>query len=251
MQRMFSDLVVSRGGATARRPGLALPASLVLHAAAVTLLVLIAVSRQQTQPPGETPLGRIPGFVTRPPAGGGNTVRPSPPRPPRPAPPRKMAFVPAELPVLPLPEDADVPTLEPGVDPGTEAPCLGCLPGGVPGGSPGGDPNGTGLGTQPPAPSTGPIRPGGDIHPPLKVRHVVPAYPEIARAARVQGDVVLDCTISNDGHVVDVKVLSGHALLQAAAVDAVRQWVYRPTLLNGVPVPVVMTVTVHFTIDRR
>jgi len=121
----------------------------------------------------------------------------------------------------------------------------------VPDGVPGGDPNGTGLGTQPPSPITGPIRTGGDIHPPLKVRHVVPVYPEIARAARVQGDVVLDCTISNEGRVVDVKVLSGHALLQAAAVDAVRQWVYRPTLLNGVPVPVVMTVTVHFTLDRR
>ena len=140
---------------------------------------------------------------------------------------------------------------QPGIDVGAEPPCLGCLPGVVPGGVPGGDPNGTGLGTPPPSPSTGPIRTGGDIHPPRKVRHVVPAYPEIARAARVQGDVVLDCTISNEGRVVDVKVLSGHALLQAAAVDAVRQWVYRPTLLNGVPVSVVMTVTVHFTLDRR
>ena len=140
---------------------------------------------------------------------------------------------------------------QPGIDVGAEPPCLGCLPGVVPGGVPGGDPNGTGPGTPPPSPSTGPIRTGGDIHPPLKVRHVVPVYPEIARAARVQGDVVLDCTISNEGRVVDVKVLSGHALLQAAAVDAVRQWVYRPTLLNGVPVPVVMTVTVHFTLDRR
>lgn len=76
-------------------------------------------------------------------------------------------------------------------------------------------------------------------------------YPEIARAARVQGDVVLDCTISDDGRVVDVKVLSGHPLLQDAAVDGVRQWRYRPPLLNGVPIAVVMTATVHFTIDRR
>jgi protein TonB len=245
---MFSDLVVSRG-VVARRPGLALPASLVLHAAAVTLLVFIAAVHEHAAPE-VGPLGRIPGFIPPPPAGAGNAIRPLPPRPPRPAPPPRIAFVQTEPPVLPPPEDA-MSAVEPGIDPGAEPPCLGCLPGGVPRGVPGGDPNGTGPGTQPPSPSTGPIRTGGDIHPPLKVRHVVPAYPEIARAAHVQGDVVLDCTISNEGRVVDVKVLSGHALLQAAAVDAVRQWVYRPTLLNGVPVPVVMTVTVHFTLDGR
>ena len=250
MQRMFSDLVVSRG-LVARRPGLALPASLVLHAVVVTLVVLGAALHQDLPPAVETASVRIPDFLAGPPAGGGNTIRPAPLRPPRPAPPRKLAFVQTDLSALPLPEDAVVPTVEQGVDPGAEPPCLGCLPGGVPDGVPGGDPNGTGRGAHPPSPSAAPIRTGGDIHPPLKVRHVVPVYPEIARAARVQGDVVLDCTISNEGRVVDVKVLSGHALLQAAAVDAVRQWVYRPTLLNGVPVPVVMTVTVHFTLDRR
>jgi len=80
---------------------------------------------------------------------------------------------------------------------------------------------------------------------------LVPPYPEVARVAHVQGDVVLDCTISSEGRVVDVKTLSGPILLQAAAADAVRQWLYRPTLLNGVPVPVVMTVTVHFALDPR
>jgi periplasmic protein TonB len=249
MQRMFSDLVVSRG-VVARRPGLALPASLVLHAAAVTTLLFIAVVHERAAPEVEPRPGRIPGFMPPPPADAGSAIRPSPPRPPRPAPPPRMAFVQTEPTVLPPPEDA-MSAAQPGIDVGAEPPCLGCLPGVVPGGVPGGDPNGTGPGTPPPSPSTGPIRTGGDIHPPLKVRHVVPVYPEIARAARVQGDVVLDCTISNEGRVVDVKVLSGHALLQAAAVDAVRQWVYRPTLLNGVPVPVVMTVTVHFTLDRR
>ena len=243
--RMFSDLVVSRG-AVARRPGLALPASLVLHTVVVTLVVLGAALHQDVPPAVETAPVRIPDFLAGPPAGGGNPIRPTSPRPPRPAPPRKMAFVQTDLSALPLPEDTVLPAVEPGIDPGVEAPCLGCLPGGVPGG----DPNGNGPGGPPPSASTAPIRTGGDIHPPRKVRHVVPVYPEIARAARVQGDVVLDCTIGNEGRVVDVKVLSGHPLLQTAAVDAVRQWVYRPTLLNGVPIPVVMTVTVHFTIDR-
>ena len=159
-----------------------------------------------------------------------------------------MAFVP-DLPLLPEDPGLDVPAIEPGIDPVGAHPCvIGCAPGGVPGGDPNGGVPGVGL---PSPPSTEPIRTGGDIRPPLKVRNVFPVYPEIARAARVQGDVVLDCTISNEGRVIDVQVLSGHALLQAAAVDAVHQWLYRPTLLNGVPVPVVMTVTVHFALDPR
>jgi protein TonB len=246
MQRMFSDLVVSRGGDTARRPGLALPASLTLHGAAATIVVFAAILRQDAPPRVETTPGRIPGFVALPPAGDGRVARPSPPRLPRPAPSRSIAFVP-DLPPLPEDPGLDVPALEPGIHAGDGPPCLiGCDRSGVPGG----DPDGKVVGGLPSPPPPEPIRTGGDIHPPLKVRHVVPVYPEVARAARVQGDVVLDCTISNEGRVVDVKVLSGHVLLQAAAVDAVRQWLYRPTLLNGVPVPVVMTVTVHFTIDR-
>jgi protein TonB len=158
-----------------------------------------------------------------------------------------MAFV-SNLPPTPTNEGLDVPATD-ATEPVGGPPCLiGCDAGGVPGGEPGGGVLGVGtLSAAPPAP----VRTGGDIRPPLKVRNVVPPYPEVARAAHVQGDVVLDCTISNEGRVVDVKVLSGPILLQAAAVDAVRQWLYRPTLLNGVPVPVVMTVTVRFALDPR
>ena len=156
-----------------------------------------------------------------------------------------MAFVPS-LPPVPEAESLGLPTTE-GNEPVGGPPCLiGCDPGGVPGVGPG---DGIlGAGVPPVAPPT-PIRTGGHIRPPLRVRNVVPPYPELARAARIQGDVVLDCTISNEGRVVDVKILSGPIPLQAAAVDAVRQWLYQPTLLNGVPVPVVMTVTVHFALD--
>jgi periplasmic protein TonB len=246
MERMFSDLVVSRGGTTARRGGLALPASLALHAAVATLVVFVAAFRQSALPVVEAPPGHIPGFIP-PRLGGAPAPRPGPPRLPRPTPPPAMVVLPLR-PAPPEPEDLGGPDLAPDAAP-DGAPCLGCEPGGVPDGVPGGDPSGTGPGTSP-RPSTEPARTGGDIHPPLKVRHVVPVYPEIARSARVQGDVVLDCTISNEGRVVGVKVLSGHPLLQGAAVDAVRQWLYRPTLLNGVPIAVVMTVTVRFTIDR-
>jgi protein TonB len=65
----------------------------------------------------------------------------------------------------------------------------------------------------------------------------------------VQGIVILECTISPQGRVTDVKILRGIPLLDAAAVEAVKQWVYSPTLLNGVPVPVIMTVTVNFKLS--
>jgi protein TonB len=91
-----------------------------------------------------------------------------------------------------------------------------------------------------------PIRLGGLIREPQKLRHVAPSYPEIARAARVQGAVVLDCTLTPEGRVSDVRVLRGHPLLVPAAVSAVEQWRFTPTLLNGVPVPVILTVTVRF-----
>lgn len=91
-----------------------------------------------------------------------------------------------------------------------------------------------------------PLRIGGDLRPPRKLRHVAPVYPPLAVAARVGGRVVLDCTIDEDGRVVGVTVVVGHPLLQAAAAEAVRQWRYLPTLLDGSRVSVLLTVTVDF-----
>jgi protein TonB len=94
----------------------------------------------------------------------------------------------------------------------------------------------------------GPYRVGGGFLEPVRVRSVTPEYPALALAARVEGRVVIDCVIDEDGRVVEVAVLEGHVLLQAAAADAVRQWRYRPTLLNGVRVPVRLQVVVSFRI---
>ena len=104
----------------------------------------------------------------------------------------------------------------------------------------------------PPPPSRAPqapIRTGGDVLPPQKIHHVAPAYPSIARSARVSGIVILDATIAEDGSVQDVRVLRSIRLLDDAAVDAVRQWRFTPTLLNGQPVRVLMTVTVSFALN--
>lgn len=92
-----------------------------------------------------------------------------------------------------------------------------------------------------------PLRIGGQIKPPLKIKNVEPVYPAIAQSARVAGAVTIEATIGADGKVMDAKVVRSIPLLDQAALDAVRQWEYRPTLLNGVPVPVLVTVTINFT----
>jgi protein TonB len=94
-----------------------------------------------------------------------------------------------------------------------------------------------------------PLRVGGIIRQPQKIHHVAPLYPEIARSARVSGVVILEAMLAEDGTVRDVRVLRSIPLLDAAAVTAVREWRFTPTLLNGTPVPVVMTVTVAFNLN--
>ena len=81
------------------------------------------------------------------------------------------------------------------------------------------------------------------------MRDVRPVYPPIAQSARVSGMVIIEATIGADGRVKDAKVLRSIPLLDQAALDAVKQWTFTPTLLNGVPVPVIMTVTVNFTLQ--
>jgi len=98
----------------------------------------------------------------------------------------------------------------------------------------------------PPARASEPIRVGGNIRPPQKVSDAAPEYPPIARAAGVEGIVILEAVIAEDGAVQNVRVLRSIPLLDAAAMAAVRQWRFTPTLLNGQPVPIVMTVTVAF-----
>ena len=101
----------------------------------------------------------------------------------------------------------------------------------------------------PPPPPVAPVRVGGNIKQPTKTKDVRPVYPAIAQSARVQGVVIVEAVIGPDGRVTDAKILRSIPLLDQAALDAVRQWEFTPTLLNGVPVPVIMTVTVNFTLQ--
>ncbi len=100
----------------------------------------------------------------------------------------------------------------------------------------------------PPPKPTGPLKVGGQIERPRPLRTVAPIYPAIAQSSRVEGSVTIEAIIGEDGTVGEARVMAGHQLLQAAALDAVKQWTFTPTRLNGQPVAVIMTVTVVFTL---
>lgn len=93
---------------------------------------------------------------------------------------------------------------------------------------------------------SGAVRVGGPIRPPVKVVDVPPVRPELAERANVRGIVIVEVTIDVDGTVKDARVLRGIPMLDAAALEAVRQWRYEPTIIGGKPVPVIMTVSAAF-----
>jgi protein TonB len=176
-------------------------------------------------------------------------VAPPPPPPPPGAP--RAATAPRAAPkeasaafTAPVDVPQDLPA-EASLDLGVE----GGMPGGVEGGVPGGVVGGVvgGIEDAPPPPPPV-VRVGGVIREPRKVKDVAPLYPSIARTAKIQGVVILECRISPQGRVEGVKVLRSVPTLDEPAVEAVRQWVYSPTLVDGVPVSVVMTVTVNFVL---
>lgn len=103
----------------------------------------------------------------------------------------------------------------------------------------------------PPAPEDeGPIRVGGQLKEPRKIKYVEPVYPEIARRARVGGPVILEVVVDKEGNPKSIKVLRGLSMgLTEAAVDAVKQWKWEPSTLNGRPVEVIVVVTVNFRLQ--
>ena len=125
------------------------------------------------------------------------------------------------------------------------------VPAGVIGGVVGGVPAPPPPPPPPPPPGwgQGAVRVGGSVAQPTKTKHVNPEYPAIAQSSRVQGVVIMEAIIGPDGHVQDARILRSVPLLDQAAIDAVKQWEFTPTLLNGAPVPVIMTVTVQFSLS--
>jgi len=130
----------------------------------------------------------------------------------------------------------------------------GGVPGGVPGGQAGGVLGGiiggiAGSNLPPPKAAPSRIRVGGNVQQAKLISQARPIYPPLAKQARIQGTVRLQAIIGKDGTIAQLELLSGHPLLSQAAMDAVRQWRYQPTLLNGEPVEVVTTIDVVFTLS--
>lgn len=126
---------------------------------------------------------------------------------------------------------------------------VGGVPGGVPGGSAGGVLGGIiggAPGLAPPPKPVERIRVGGNVQMASLIRQVLPVYPPIARTAHIQGTVLLHAIIAKDGTVKELQYISGPPLLMHAAMDAVQQWRYKPTLLNNEPVEVDTTIAVVF-----
>jgi protein TonB len=201
-----------------------------------------------------------------------------PPPPPPPPPPAALPAVAMPRPVQPTvrpvtPETLIAPTVVPREiakiieEPIAPVGVVGGVPGGVPGGYVGGvlggilasnaSANTAELAPVPPPPPppppppkqivpAKPVRVGGMVQEPRVLSMVPPVYPKLASAARVSGTVVLEATLTDQGTVEEIKVVSGHPLLVEAAIQAVKQWRYEPTYLNGIAVPVILTAKVHF-----
>jgi len=139
---------------------------------------------------------------------------------------------------------------------------IGGVPGGVPGGTPGGVIGGI-IGSIPtaapppppvkveaPKPVVQRIRVGGNVQAAKLVKQPKPLYPPLARQARIQGTVRFTAIIGKDGAIANLQLVSGHPLLVQSAYDAVKQWIYQPTLLNQEPVEVVTQIDVNFTLTQ-
>jgi protein TonB len=196
---------------------------------------------------------------------------PAPPPPPPPPPPPAQVIkvvhvaprqfngntlqAPREIPkqVAMITEDALPPSNVGGV--------LGGVEGGIPGGTGVSGLTGANFAPPPPPPpppkveavkpkQDGPLKVGGNVQSAKLIKHPSPIYPPIAKSARIQGTVVLQAIIGKDGTVQNLKMISATSpLLVANAMDAVKQWVYQPTLLNNEPVDVVTEITVNFTLQ--
>ena len=212
------------------------PLSFVVHALVISILIVTPLLAT-----GALPL----------PDSGSTFVHVEPPSLPDPPPVRAAtpaAPPAASLDAAPVVAPAAI-TREPDVEPGFELEVPTAV--GVVGGS---EIEIAGVVTAPPVVAAprpaAPVRPGGKVRPPERVAYAPPIYPALALSARVQGLVIIEATIDTSGRVQAARVLrSDSPLLNEAALIAVGQWTYTPTLLNGVPVSVIMTVTVHFRLQ--
>jgi protein TonB len=239
----FQSLVVTEPDSAAGRKSATFAISIVAHTLLVAAIVVVPLLYYDTLP--ET--GILKAFFVAP-----LELAPAPPPPPPPAPGPKAAAkvaprteqVPTTAFIAPIEMPEEIKPEE-GLDLGVE----GGVPGGVEGGVPGGVVGGVvgGLPAEPPPPPQV-VRVGGMVAAPKLIKRVEPIYPELAIASRAAATIILEAQVDVHGAVKTVRVLRGHPLFDDAALTAVRQWRYKPLLLNGQPTEFILTVTVLFNI---
>jgi protein TonB len=243
---MFEDSLIESGGKLKTKRGWTSIVSFAIQFGIIGVMVLIPLIFTEALPKTVTL-----GFLVAPP--------PPPPPPPPAAAPVKIVKViqtdivngelrtPTKIPkkVEMIKEDEAPPPVM------ASTGVVGGVPGGVPGGSMGGVIGSVLSSTPTVAPKIATpqrVRVSSGVSSGLLIRKVSPNYPPLARQARIQGTVILQAQISKDGSIQNLQLVSGHPMLAPAAIEAVKQWKYKPYLLNGEPVEVDTQVQVNFTL---
>jgi protein TonB len=240
---MFEDSLIESGNRLKTKRGRTTTISFALEAIVVGVLVLIPLLFTEALPKAQLMMA---------------LVAPPPPPPPPPPPAEVHVVKKVQTDIIngalrtptKIPKKVEM-IKEEEAPPPQMAGVVGGVPGGVPGGQMGGVMGSIiGAANAPIPKMQAPqrIRVSQGVVSGLKIKEVKPVYPAIAKTARVQGNVVLQAEISKEGAIQNLRVISGPPLLVQSALDAVKQWRYRPYVLNGEPVEVETTVTVVFSL---
>ena len=241
---MFEDSLIESGNKLkTKRLGTTI-LSVLLQVGLICILILIPLIYTDA-----LPKGNLMTFLVAPP--------PPPPPPPPPAAAIKVVKIQSEVINGQLRTPTKIPNKVQMIKEEEAPPDMGAgVPGGVPGGIPGGSTGGVMGGILGSANAAIPkvatpqrVRVSTGVATGLLIKKVTPNYPQLAKQARIQGTVVLQAEISKDGTIQNLQLISGHPMLAPAAIEAVRQWRYKPYLLNGEPVAVETTVQVNFSLS--
>lgn len=243
---MFEDSLMESGGKFKTKRGATTTIAVVAQVAFVGVLVLIPLIYTEALPKGQ-----LTTFLVAPPP------PPPPPPPPAAAPVHVVKKIETDLNNGQLRTPTAIPKKVAMIKEDEPPPSAGAgVVGGVMGGVPGGSSGGVIGGIISSAPVAVPkvatpqkVRVSQGVSEGLLLHKVTPSYPPLAKQARIQGAVLLQATIGKDGSIQNLRVQSGHPMLTQAAIDAVRQWKYKPYLLNGEAVEVETTVQVNFTLS--
>ena len=244
---MFEDSLIESGRRLRTKRGLTTTISFVLQVCLIGILVLIPLLFTEALPKTQ-----LMTFLVAPPP-------PPPPPPPAAAPVKVVKQIQTDIingqlrTPTKIPEKVQMIKEEEAPPPMTSmAGVVGGVPGGVPGGQMGGVIGGIISSTPvavPKAATPQRVRVSQGVTQGLLIRKIQPNYPPLARQARIQGSVLLQAVISKDGAIENLRLISGHPMLAPAALDAVKQWRYKPYILNGEPVEVETQITVNFTLS--